>query len=495
MCGIVGCIGNYPVLEDVVKGLVALQHRGIQSSGAVIYNSKQDEFNLVRREQGSAQDVFANLNPKGVRGNVGIGHNRYATSGDDLTKDAQPLFTQKMGLVMAHNGQIANYLALKEKLKEEKNYCFFTNCDAEPLLFALTQNLIDLRPYKIKSTEKFVKDKLFPALQRTLDFNQNFHAIGAYSVVTIIPGRGLLAFKDPHGIRPLNFAKRVEDDKVQYAFASETSAFHMMGGFHDFYELSDGEAVFIDFDFNVYKDKVHPLGEKHCIFEIPYFSQVDSDYRGEQVYDYREKLGLALAEQYSHMKDQVDIIVPVPKSPIPAALALAKAWDKDYGGIVARPSHSNIRAFQQEKKRRGNAIDQKHLFVKSQIKDKVVGLVDDTALRGDTAKRVVKKMYDLGAREVHFFVTYPPFRSVCPGGIDIARKSELIINYGIPEEIEDARKYIGSKSLNYLSLKRTVKAQNLTLDNVCLGCTQQQYPFDMTDYQRFQELRSRHRGD
>ena len=120
MCGIIGCIGNYPVLDDIVKGLVALQHRGIQSTGAVIYNSKHDEFNLVRREKGSAQDVFANLNTANIQGNIGVGHNRYATSGDDLTKDAQPLFTQKMGLVIAHNGQIANYLALKEKLKEEK---------------------------------------------------------------------------------------------------------------------------------------------------------------------------------------------------------------------------------------------------------------------------------------------------------------------------------------------------------------------------------------
>ena len=135
------------------------------------------------------------------------------------------------------------------------------------------------------------------------------------------------------------------------------------------------------------------------------------------------------------------------------------------------------------------------MFVKSHLDGKRVALVDDTMLRADTARRVIEKVYSLGAKEVHFYVTFPPFKAICPGGIDIARNGELIINYGIPEEIENARRYIGANSLNFLDLERTAQAQNLTMKNVCLGCTQKQYPFDMKDYERFQKLRSQHRGD
>lgn len=492
MCGIIGIISNKPVCHDLVRGLHALQHRGVQSTGLISFNSPGSKFSPPIRGEGSSTEVFRHAEPSAAD-NVAIGHNRYATSGDDPSRDAQPIYIQRPGLAIAHNGQIANYMSLRERLKKQGSYSFFTNCDVEALLFALAQNLIGQNSHQARDTSSFVKEELFPALKKTMDSQAEYPAIGAYSIVAIISNHGLLAFKDPHGIRPLCFAKKENDGTLQYAFASETTAFHFLRGFQDFRELGPGEAIFVDLNLNIYTEKISPQQQKFCPFEIVYFAQVDSELREQKVYDARFKLGLALAASYSELKDRVDAIMPVPKSPIPAAIAMANAWNRPYGGIVPRPSHSPIRAFQQDAERRRRSIDEKLIFIRSHINKKKIGLVDDSVVRGETSKDVVAKLYALGAKEVHLFLTYPPYIGICPGGIDTPLEEELLLNNDSKEDIERARKLIGATTVNFLPLKKMLKAVNLTPETACLGCTQKQYPFDISGYAGFQELRKKHR--
>jgi amidophosphoribosyltransferase len=492
MCGVIGIISNGPVCKDLIRGLHALQHRGIQSSGMISYNSLEEKFSPPVRGEGSSTEVFRHV-AGNDRDNVAIGHNRYATSGDDPSRDAQPIYIQRPGLAISHNGQIANYMALREKLEKQGSYSFFTNCDVEALLFSLAQNLVELRSHQVPGTPAFVREKLFPALKKTVDSRENYSAAGAYSVVAIISNHGLLAFKDPHGVRPLSFAKKEAQGVVQYAFASETTAFHFLKGFQEFRELSPGEALFVDFNLQVYAQEISPQQEKFCPFEIVYFAQVDSELRGQKVYDARYKLGRALATSFCERKDHVDAVMPVPKAPIPAAIALANAWNKPYGGIVPRPSQAPIRAFQQVAQRRRQSIDEKFIFIRSHINKKRIGLVDDSVVRGETSKEVVSKLYDLGAEEVHLFLTYPPYVGICAGGIDTPLEEELLLNGDGPEDIERARQFIGATTVNYLSVDQMLPAVNLSRKSACLGCTQKQYPFDMSDYTRFQRLRKRHR--
>jgi len=492
MCGIVGIIGNRPVSEDVVRGLHALQHRGIQSSGLISYSSAAQRFSYPIQGAGSSNEVFRHVRLSD-RDNVAIGHNRYATSGDDPTKDAQPMYIQRPGLALAHNGQIANYMLLRERLEQHGLYSFYTNCDAEALLFALAENLSQMRSGQVADTPTFVQHKLFPALRKTMDRRSKYSVIGAYSTLVVVANHGLLAFKDPHGVRPLNFACKKAGRSVQYAFASETTAFHFLRGFRDFHELGPGEAVFVDFDLKVYREQIKSQDEKFCPFEIVYFAQVDSELRGQKVYDARYRLGQSLAAFFSGLNDRVDAVMPVPKSPIPAAIALAQAWGKPYGGITPRPSHTPIRAFQQEANCRKQHIDDKLLFIRSHINKRRIGLVDDSVVRGETSREVVSRLYELGAREVHLFLTYPPYIGICAGGIDTPLQEELLLKGDSPADIRRARDFIGVTTLNYLPVDEMLSAVNLTRETACLGCTRRQYPYDMSDYGRFQKLLKEHR--
>lgn len=493
MCGVIGILSNRPVAVDAVGGLNALQHRGIQSSGLISYDSSQNTFTSPIRGVGASTDVFRNMNLHKRLDNIAIGHNRYATSGNDLTKDAQPLYIQKPGLAMAHNGQISNYVQLRKRLEEQRSYTFFTNVDAEALLFAFAQNLIELKSYEAVDTPTFVREKCFPALEKTMNPKCEYSAIGAFSAVAIIANRGLLAFKDPHGIRPLCFAKKYDGNLKQFAFASETTAFHFLKGFQEFHELEPGEAIFIDFDFNVFRHKIQSADEKSCPFESVYFSQVDSNYRGDQVYDLRFELGLMLANNFPELKDSTDIVIPIPKSPIPAAIALANAWEKPYGGIVPRPSHSSVRAFQQDGKKRKKSIDDKLLFVRSHIQGKRIALVDDSIVRGETSKKIIKKLFSLGAEKVHLLSTFPPYIGICPFGVDTPTEEELLVNANTKEDIEKARQKIGATSLHFLPVEKMLQSVNLNCETACLGCTTGQYPINIQDYADFQILRTKHR--
>ncbi|MBT4824108.1 hypothetical protein HN695_02970 [Candidatus Woesearchaeota archaeon] len=493
MCGIVGMISDgKPVSGDIIRSLVAQVNRGKQSSGIISSYKNGGGADFDIRAEGAASDVFKGLNLEEIDQEIGIGHVRYATAGRNLTRDAQPRYVPKPGMVMAHNGQIANYMALRERLEQKRDYKFRTECDVEALLYAFAQNLIDRKQYEAKNIDEYVQEKLFPALRDTMDPQGTFSSIGAYSTVTLLDKRGLLAFKDPNGIRPLTFAKRESDAGLEYVFASETVAIPTWFGFSDHEEMKPGEAIFIDHDMNVYRQEILNHGQKTCIFEAIYFMLAHSRFNGRIVEDIRYDLGIALAMEYRELRDRVDLIVDIPKTPIPTAQALANTWNKQYGGIL---SNANMRTFQaEEQSQRELDARAKFTYNEDRFRGKRVGVVDDSVVRGTNSKQVIEILYELGAEEVHFFSTFPPYVGICPGGVDVAAENELLIKENTPYNIDVAREKIRATTLNYLSLGNMLDCLGLDESRVCLGCTREQYPFDMTDYKRFKALRDEQRA-
>jgi amidophosphoribosyltransferase len=489
MCGIVGMISNgQSVVRKTATSLAALENRGRHSTGLYSASNGKRTFDMKFRRPGSASTVFEGMDLESIASEAAIGHVRYATSGDSLEQDAQPLRNPKPFMAISHNGQIANYLSLQERLVKEKGFGFATNCDVEALLFAFAQNMIDIKISDPETTEGFFNEKIVPALKATMDESLGgYFAIGAYSTVVLIPGKGLLAFKDPNGIRPLCYAVREKEGDIIHAFASESIALPVWAHYGDAEELKPGEAIFIDYGLNVYREIVHDLGEKVCPLEAAYFSKGHSMFNGRDIESIRARLGLALASEYMDLADRVDCIVPVPKTPIPAALALAGAWNKPYGGVEANQS---IRTFQgNSQSQREIAAVNKFSFNKQKIYGKRVGVVDDSVVRGTNSRSIIDALYRLGAKEVHFLSTYPEFINICPGGVDVASEKELLLRDNSPEAREAARQQIHATTLNYLSLDSMLSSMGLRKDQICGGCIiKEHYPFDMTDYRRYQKV-------
>ena len=489
-------IADKPVRYEIIRGLISQQDRGPQSTGIITANTEEKNFGHILRVADRAGSVF-----KGMRktdhdifcdDNMAVGHNRYATSGNNLTRDAQPLYNREPGFAIAHNGQIANYVDLMERLSVGREVSYATNCDAEILLDALTLNLRKISPVDSCSGEKYFQKILVPALRATMDPESQYGVIGAYSVVMLIPRKGIVAFKDPHGIRPLCFTQREGEGKF-YAFASETTAFSKMKGFKKFRELEPGEAVFIDTDLNVHSEKILSLEPKICPFEAVYFSKVNSVYRGRSIKRMRGKLGFILAEKYKDMKDRIDLVTSVPKSPIAVAEGMATAWNKgkNYGAIISDPDDEEVRIFlKSTEQERIDSVAEKFIFVDDLIEGKRIGVVDDSIVRGTQSKGVVQELFERGAKEVHFFSSFPPYTHICPCGIDVASKEEPLMHN---KTVEEARKHIGATTLNYLSLDEMLQGVRLTRETACLGCTTGVYPFDIADYENFQEIREEHR--
>lgn len=468
MCGIIGVISEKNVANEIYLGLLATKNRGTNSSGILTYNEKNNKF---YRKTGaySIDRVFMDLDFSNLEGKMGLGHNRYATtaSKDELKRDAQPVFTKRPGIAMSFNGHLES-----EELKNrqiEEGWTFHTNCDVEFLLHSMAQRLIENKAHKIKDSETFAYEKLFPTLEKVMEEMDEY---GSYSVITILDGRGILAYKDPHGVRPLAFAKK--RDYKCYAFASETTGINLMGGYHEIRELERGEAIFIDTNFNVYKKIIKQSRPAFCSFEQVYFSEIESDLLGEKVFITRQKLGEALSKTFGYLSDKVDRIVAVPRTPEVAAIKLARCWNKDYGGIVKRGG-IDIRTFlEPTQELRERASEMKYLYIKPLIEGKRIGIVDDSIVRGTASKNIIKNLRALGVKEVHFFSTYPPIQHSCKYGIDTPTKQELIAAR-VGGNIKKITKELDADTVNYLPLETLVQILGAPLDHFCTSCVTGKY--------------------
>ena len=424
-CAVFG-ISNTPEASTLTAlGLHALQHRGQEGCGIVSFDGEkyhsEKRFGLVG-DNFNDEKVLKNL-----PGNYAIGHNRYSTTGGTALRNVQPFFadTNSGGIGVAHNGNLTNAITLRNKMVEEGSI-FYTTSDTETIVKLIAKSK---RPKTI--------DKVIDAL---------FQIQGGYALVMMTQNT-LIGVRDPYGIRPLVLG----DLNGAPVLASETCALDIIGA-KFVREIENGEIIIIS-EKGVESIRPFPkVAERPCIFERIYFSRPDSMLGGNTVYSYRKNLGIELAKE--HYVD-ADTVVPVPDSGVPAALGYAQQSSMPFELGIIRNHYVGRTFIEPSQSIRQFGVKLKHNANVSYIKNKKVILIDDSIVRGTTAKKIIKMIYDAGAKEVHLGIACPPIKHPDFYGIDTPDYNELIAS---KNSIEEINKAIGSKSLFFLSLEGTYQA-------------------------------------
>ncbi len=453
MCGIIGIVGKNPVNQLLYDGLLVLQHRGQDAAGIV--TSDGGTF-YMHKNNGLVQDVFQTRHMRSLIGNVGIAHVRYPTAGSSSAAEAQPFYVNSpFGIVLGHNGNLTNSEQLKQEMFRQDLRHINTTSDSEVLLNVLA--------HEIEST----------ARSAALDVDMIFNAVagvhrrvkGAYGVVAMIANYGLLAFRDPHGIRPLVIGRQETDKGVEHIVASESVALDVLG-FQLVRDVAPGEAIFIDMDGNFHSrqcaenPKLTP-----CIFEYVYLARPDSVIDGVSVYQTRLHMGESLAEKiHREWKDlHIDVVIPIPDTSRPSALQLANALNLTYREGFIKNRYIGRTFIMPGQALRKKSVRQKLNPIGMEFKGKNVLLVDDSIVRGTTSQRIVQMAREAGANKVFFASAAPPVRFPNVYGIDMPSRDELLATGRTDEEI---CKEIGADALIYQDLDALVKDIQLSNPNL-----------------------------
>ena len=418
-CGVFGVSHQKDAARLVALGLHALQHRGQEGCGIVSFDGKN--FHSEKR-QGLIGDHFTNSNViKKLPGDSAIGHNRYSTTGETSLRNIQPFFADlhSGGLSIAHNGNLTNAIKLRETLVKE-GAIFRTTSDTETIVQLIA-----------KSNREKITDKIIDAL---------FQIQGGYALV-IMTNKKLIGIRDPFGIRPLVIGKL----KETYILASETCALDIVGA-KFVREVENGEIVVIE---NKEFRSVKPFPKQKarpCVFEYIYFARPDSIINGSCAYEYRKKFGEQLAKE-SQLK--ADIVVPVPDSGVPAAIGYSQYMNQKFELGLIRNHYVGRTFIEPTQNIRSLGVKLKLSSTKSVLKDKKVVLIDDSLVRGTTCLKIVKMLYDAGAKEVHVRIACPEILYPDFYGVDMPSKKELLANNKTNKEMCD---YIKATSLKFLSI-------------------------------------------
>ncbi len=424
-CGIFG-ISNYKDASALVAlGLHALQHRGQEGCGIVSYDGTN--FHSEKR-QGLVGDHFTNSETlQKLPGSFAIGHNRYSTTGETSLRNIQPFFADLHmgGLSIAHNGNLTNALLLRDTLVKD-GAIFRTTSDTETIVQLVA-----------KSKRKKILDKLIDAL---------FQIQGGYSLV-IMTNKKLIGVRDPYGIRPLIIGKL----KNSYIFASETCALDIIGATF-IREVENGEIVYVDKD-QLKSIKPFPKNKaRPCVFEYIYFARPDSLINKKCAYEYRKKLGEELANETDV---EADLVVPVPDSGVPAALGYAEKSKKRFELGLIRNHYVGRTFIEPTQSIRSLGVKLKLSSTKTLVKNKSIILIDDSLVRGTTCLKIVKMLYESGAKEVHVRIACPEIKFPDFYGVDMPTKEELLAH---KKDNVEMCNYIMAKSLKFLSLDGLYKA-------------------------------------
>ena len=455
-CGVFGIFGSPDASTLTTLGLHALQHRGQEGAGIVTFDG--DKFNGVRRP-GLVGDNFNK--PEIISrlpGRNAIGHVRYSTTGDSILKNIQPLFADLAvgGFACAHNGNLTNASMLRKNLVADGSI-FQTTSDTETILQLVA-----------RSKRVPMVDKIIDAL---------FQVQGAYALV-ILTNKKLIGVRDPYGIRPLVLG----DLNGAPVLASETCALDIIGAKY-VRDVENGEIVVIS-ESGIESIKPFPaVDERPCIFERIYFSRPDSIVDGKTVYVYRKNLGEQLATE-NNIK--ADVVIPVPDSGVPAELGFAQKSNIPFELGIIRNHYVGRTFIEPTQNIRQFGVKLKHSANRSYIENKKVILIDDSIVRGTTARKIVKMIYDVGATEVHFGISCPPITHPDFYGIDTPDYDELLAS---KSTIEEMRNSIGATSLFFLSLDGTYKAMGQDKrDNInpqfTDHCFTGEYPTQLLDHEQ-----------
>jgi len=464
MCGILGIIQNNPVVQDLYDGLIVLQHRGQDAAGIATYDGYQIH---LKKGNGLVRDVFRTKNIVRLKGNMGIGHVRYPTAGCYSVEEAQPFYVNApFGIALAHNGNLTNYEKLKKEVHEHDLRHLNTSSDSEVLLNILafelsaeTKKLAELKPAKI-----------FNAMKRVFK-----RVEGGYSVVSLIVNHGILAFRDPHGIRPLVLGVRKNGEKNEYAVSSESVAIQTLG-FKILRDVAPGEAVYIDKN-NVLHTKQCANGALHpCIFEYVYLARPDSLLDSISVYKTRLRMGQYLSKQIKKDKLDIDVVIPVPETSRHIAITLASELKVKYREGFIKNRYIGRTFIMPDQEMRKKSIRYKLNPIQLEFRRKNVLLVDDSIVRGNTSKQIVEMVREAGAKKVYFASAAPPLINPCVYGIDMPTRKDFIANKLKQDEI---RKMINADKLyyqKYEDLERAAHFGNPKIKKFCWACMGGKYP-------------------
>ena len=461
MCGILGVVARSPVNQLLYEGLLLLQHRGQDAAGIV--TSERNSFHM-HKAPGMVRDVFRTRNMRSLPGNMGIAHCRYPTAGSAFSSaEAQPFYVNSpFGIVLGHNGNLTNSDQLKEEMFRSDRRHINTGSDSEVLVNVLA--------YELEKAS--VKLRLEPQTIFAAVANVHRRVKGAYAVVAMIAGYGVLAFRDPFGIRPALIGFNETPAGTEYMVASESVAVDALG-FRVLRDIGPGEAVLIDEAGNFHSQQcAHSASLNPCIFEYVYLARPDSLIDGASVYETRLNMGDKLAAKIrrDHRDLQVDVVIPIPDSSRPSALQLAAGLGVPYregfvknryiGRTFIMPGHAV----------RTRSVRQKLNPMAMEFAGKNVLLVDDSIVRGTTSREIVQMAREAGARKVFFASAAPPVRFPNVYGIDMPTRAELIAAHRSEEEV--ARE-IGADALIYQDLnelKDAVRRANPKLTSFETSC-------------------------
>ncbi len=461
MCGIIGVAAKSPVNQLLYDGLLVLQHRGQDAAGIV--TAEQSTFHM-HKGSGLVRDVFRTRDMRNLGGVTGIAHCRYPTAGSaNNSAESQPLYVNSpFGIVLGHNGNLTNSEALKRELFRQDLRHVNTNSDSEVLLNVLAHELQDA-----SATCALDPATIFQAVAGV-----HRRVRGAYAVVAMIAGYGLLAFRDPFGIRPLVVGTSRSEQGDEYVVASESVALDVLG-FELVRDVAPGEAIFIDMDGNFFSKQcaAHP-SLNPCIFEFVYLARPDSVIDGISVYETRLRMGESLAEKIrrDYAALDIDVVIPIPDSSRPAAMQLASKLDVAYREGFIKNRYIGRTFIMPGQGVRKKSVRQKLNAIGMEFKGKNVLLVDDSIVRGTTSREIVQMARDSGANKVFFASASPPVRYPNVYGIDMPTARELIATGRTDEEI--ARE-IGADCLVYQdlgALVRDVGSVNHRVQNFETSC-------------------------
>ncbi len=442
MCGIVGVVSNAPVNQLIYDALLLLQHRGQDAAGIV---TQQERKFFMHKAKGMVRDVFRTRNMRSLPGNCGLGQVRYPTAGNAFSEEeAQPFYVNApFGIVLVHNGNLTNAHALKAELFTTDHRHINTESDSEVLLNVLA--------HEVERTTRGLPlqpQDLFAAVR-----NVHKRVKGSYAVIALIAGHGVLAFRDPFGIRPLCMGT----SEGSTAVASESVALEGIG-YHFARNIDAGEAVFIDLQGKVHAQQCADAPQLHpCIFEFVYLARPDSVMDNISVYQARLNLGESLAKRVISTvpPNEIDVVIPIPESSRPSAAQLAQLLGLPYREGFVKNRYVGRTFIMPGQAVRKKSVRQKLNVIASEFKGRNVLLVDDSIVRGTTSKEIVQMARDAGARKVYLASAAPPVRYPNVYGIDMPTSSELVAHN---RSVEEIRQIIGCDALIYQDVDGMKKA-------------------------------------
>ena len=471
MCGIVGVVSQSHVNQLIYDALLLLQHRGQDAAGIV---TQLDRKFFMQKAKGMVRDVFRTRNMRALPGNIGLGQVRYPTAGNAYSEEeAQPFYVNApFGLVMVHNGNLTNAQVLKAELFSTDHRHINTESDSEVLLNVLAHEL-----EKTTRGISLAAADVFSAVSGV-----HLRIKGSYAVIAMIAGHGLLAFRDPFGIRPLCLGQGADGT---WMVGSESVALEGTG--HVFVrDVAPGEAVFIDMQGQLH---AHQCATKTqlmpCIFEYVYLARPDSTMDGISVYQARLNLGESLAKRVVSTvpPSDIDVVIPIPESSRPSATQLAHLLGKPYREGFVKNRYVGRTFIMPGQAVRKRSVRQKLNVIVSEFKGRNVLLVDDSIVRGTTSEKIVSMVRQAGAAEVHMRISSPPTTHPCFYGIDTPKQEDLLAAH---KNVEEIAKHIGVDSLAFISMDGLYRAvgesnRDAASPQFCDACFSGDYPIFLTD--------------